>query len=192
MLFFSRLDPKKGIFDLLDAWRRLSDRNGHILHIQGHGEPHYVERIVDRIRELQLGDQVRLLPPLFGEDRWAAFRQASIFVLPTYSENFGITVAEALMAGLPVITTRATPWGDLPERGLGWIIDNDVDQLAHSLEQAVLLAPADLAAMRARAHDYAAGRFRWDAIAATYLQAYRWLLEPSTPTPDFISRGRAG
>lgn len=192
VLFFSRLDPKKGIFDLLYAWRRLSDRNGHVLHIQGHGEPHYAERISDRIRELQLGDQVKLLPPLFGEDRWAAFRQASIFVLPTYSENFGITVAEALMAGLPVITTRATPWGDLPAHGLGWIVDNDVDQLAHSLEQAVHLAPADLAAMRARAHDYAASRFRWDVIAAAYLQAYRWLLAPSTPAPDFISRRPAG
>ena len=51
VLFFSRLDPKKGIFDLIDAWRALPDRNGHQLHIQGYGDPAYAARIANRIRQ---------------------------------------------------------------------------------------------------------------------------------------------
>ena len=84
-----------------------------------------------------MGDHVKLGDPLYGDEKWRKLQQSSIYVLPSYSENFGITVAEALLSGLPVITSRATPWSELSSRGLGWIVDNDVTQLRDALDLAV-------------------------------------------------------
>lgn len=189
VLFFSRLDPKKGIPDLLEAWGRIHDRKHHLLKIQGHGPEPYRRHIVEKIAELGLPDVV-MADPVFGVERWAAFEQASIFVLPSYSENFGISVAEALSAGLPVITTTSTPWGDLPSEGIGWIVDNDVGQLAEALQSALEVVGARLLAMRAKAYAYAVARFEWASIADLYLKTYEWLLGRRVEMPAWIEARR--
>jgi len=51
--------------------------------------------------------------PVYGQEKHAVMRAADLFVLPTYNENFGITVAEALAASVPVITTKGAPWAEL-------------------------------------------------------------------------------
>ncbi len=189
VLFFSRIDPKKGLLDLIDAWQSLGERNGHRLHIYGHGDAAYVGQIAQRIGSFG-SDDVAMLPPVFGPARWNVFAQASIYVLPSYSENFGITVGEAMMAGLPVITTRATPWGDLASEGLGWIVDNDVEQLREALHAAIRLDPNTLSDMRSRAMTYAAERFRWEVITQRYAETYSWIAEPSrVEPPAWIDQG---
>lgn len=187
VLFFSRIDRKKGLPDLIDAWCALDDRKGYRLHIHGYGEEAYIENIRRRIAAAGTGD-IALLPPVFGPARWDVFARASVYILPSYSENFGITVAEALAAGLPVITTRATPWGDLANGDLGWIVDNDVPQLRDALQAAINLDPVRLSTMRDRARRYATQRFGWEAIAQKYAETYRWLCEPSMPMPPWIDQ----
>lgn len=187
VLFFSRLDPKKGVLDLIDAWGRLADPNGYSLHIHGHGEPAYVRQLTERVQALELQDTIRLLPPQFGPERWRTFQRAAIYVLPTYSENFGITIAEALLAGLPVITTHATPWTDLTRNKIGWLVPNDIDELASALETAVNMPEMPLRQMARAAHHYAASRYDWGTIAGLYDESYRWLIEPSRAMPAWIS-----
>jgi len=188
VLFLSRIDPKKGVPDLIDAWRLLADRGGHRLHICGHGDPDYVERIKKIIADSGCTD-IALLPPVFGPARWGVFARASIYVLPSYSENFGITVAEALAAGLPVITTRATPWECLVSEGLGWVVDNDVLQLRDALAAAIRLEPSRLAGVRDKAQAYASQHFGWPAIAQRYAEAYDWISNPAGPVPAFVDQG---
>lgn len=188
VLFFSRIDPIKGVPDLINAWCLLADRQGYRLHIHGHGEPAYVERIRKAIADSGSNDIV-LMPPVFGPDRWDVFTRASVYVLPSYSENFGITIAEALTAGLPVITTRATPWDCLVHEGLGWVVDNDVSQLRDALEAAIRLGPADLKGLRTKAETYASQRFGWSAIAQRYAAAYGWISNSSAAAPAFVDLG---
>lgn len=188
VLFFSRIDPKKGVPDLIKAWTALQHKNGYRLHIHGHGEAAYVATLKQQIAASGLKD-ISLLPPVFGAARWEVFRKASIYVLPSYSENFGITVAEALMAGLPVITTKATPWGELGEIGLGWIIDNDVRQIRDALGTATSLDASHLSAIRDETHMYARKRYNWEVITQHYLETYAWLASPSMPPPDWIDQG---
>jgi glycosyltransferase involved in cell wall biosynthesis len=185
VLFLARLSPKKGLPDLLQAWSMI-DRHGHELHIHGYGPDSYRTFLKTRIAVLGIGAHVKLRDPLYGEAKWRKLCQSSIYVLPSYSENFGITIAEALLSGLPVITTKATPWGALATKGLGWILDNDNAQLRDALERAVSTGSERLHAVRKEARDYAQN-FLWPPIVDRYVEAYKWVASPYAAKPDWVS-----
>jgi len=188
VLFLARLSPKKGIPDLLQAWSTI-DRHGHKLHIHGYGLDSYRIYLEKRIVALKIGAHVKLSGPLYGEEKWRKLQQSSIYVLPSYSENFGITIAEALLSGLPVITSKATPWGELASRGLGWIIDNDEAQLRDALARAVSTDSMRLRRLRNEARDYAKN-YLWPPIVDRYVEVYKWVAAPDTATPDWVSLAR--
>ena len=85
-------------------------------------------------------------------------------MLPTYSENFGIVVAEALWAGVPVITTKGTPWQELEERKCGWWIDIGVESLVEALKEAMSHGDEERAAMGARGRKLVEEKYTWDAV----------------------------
>ena len=114
-LFISRIHPKKGLVELIEAWALLKPNNW-VLEIVGTNADDY-QRIIERtVFDRGIADMVIFSGPLDDEKKWEAYRRADLFVLPTYSENFGIVIAEALFAEVPVITTKGAPWQDL----LGW------------------------------------------------------------------------
>lgn len=132
MAFLSRIHPKKGIEILLEAWRNC-DTNGWILEIAGSGEITYSKNLKDSADDLK---NVCFVGAKYGEAKWDFLRSADVMVLPTYSENFGIVVAEALAVGVPVITTKETPWQDLENYNCGWWIDLSVANLEKTLVRA--------------------------------------------------------
>lgn len=186
VLFLSRLCPVKGIFDLLEAWARLPSGHGYDLRIYGQAEPGYAQQVAAAIERLGLGASVALKGPVFGADKWQAFRNADLFVLPSYSENFGIVVAESLLTGLPVITTRATPWECLESEGLGWLVENDPGQLADALQQAMSLPEARRQQMGVRGADYAQRHFLWPAIIDKYVETYAWIAGLQSRRPSWV------
>ena len=187
VLFLSRIAPVKGLDDLLEAWSRLPAGHLFELCIAGAADPgsDYLRKMQEKAASLGLNDSVRFVGPLHGPEKWAAYQQADLFVLPSRGENFGIVVAEAMMAGLPVITTDATPWEVLHEQGMGWVVSNSVQSLAAALSEALTLAPQELLAMGALARDYAQ-RFSWQEVAGLYQRTYQWLLQQAVPPPDWI------
>lgn len=186
VLFLARLSPKKGIPDLLEAWHGMADRRGHELHIHGYGPTSYRAYLEGRISALKIEHHVKLLGPLYGEEKWRKLERSSIYALPSYSENFGITIAEALLSGLPVITSRATPWDELSTRGLGWILDNDVAQLRDVLQRAVSMDADKLRPIRDEARDYA-GKYMWPPIADRYVDTYNWIAAAGSTRPDWVT-----
>ena len=69
-----------------------------------------------------LEEQIFIVGSKFGKDKLELYHSADIFVLPTYSENFGIVIAEALCCGVPVITTKGAPWSEIETYDAGrWI-----------------------------------------------------------------------
>lgn len=187
VLFLSRIAPVKGLDDLLEAWSRLPAGDSFELCIAGAADPgsDYLRKMQEKAASLGLNESVCFLGPLHGPEKWAAYQQADLFVLPSRGENFGIVVAEAMMAGLPVITTDATPWAVLREQGMGWVVGNTTESLAAALSEALTLAPQELLAMGALARAYAQ-RFSWQEVAALYQRTYQWLLQQAVPSPDWI------
>jgi glycosyltransferase involved in cell wall biosynthesis len=107
-----------------------------------------------------------------GEKKRALFLAADLFVLPTYSESFGMAIAEALSYALPVLTTTGAPWPLLSREGCGWSVKPTVAELTTALQAATQLDAGTLRTMGARGREIVAGRFQWTAVAEQLLSLY--------------------
>lgn len=184
-VFLSRIHPKKGLPLLIKAWA-LVRPVGWTLEIAGYAEDRAHEADIRRlVNELGL-TSVAFVGERQGREKWDFLRGADLFVLPSYSENFGIVVAEALASGVPVIATTGTPWRVLAERGLGWWVDPSEPALASALAEAVAEPPDALARRCAHGREYALQQFGWDQLATRMAAAYAWAVGNGPPTPDIV------
>jgi glycosyltransferase involved in cell wall biosynthesis len=189
MLFLSRIHPKKGLIELIQAWKKTASTQGWELVLVGPDEGGYAGTVQNQIDGLGLRDQIRLEPPVTDAEKWQTYAKADVFVLPSFSENFGLVIAEALAAGLPVLTTTGTPWNDLIHRGCGWWVAPTVAELHHALEE-ILAMPSDaLAQMGMRGSEWVRQEFQWSTVAAMMSEFYDWLLNPSSvAVPEFVQQ----
>ena len=183
-LFLSRINPKKGLLMLLDAWKRISP-DGWRLVIAGNDDSNHLPVVERKIRELSLQDQVEVAGPLFGEAKEAAYRQADLFVLPSYSENFGIVVAEALGYGVPVLTTTGCPWQELQTEGCGWWVEPTPAAIEVGLNQALSTKNEELFEMGRRGRQLVEDKYQWPGIADRMQEFYEWILNGG-PQPTFV------
>lgn len=188
LLFLGRIHQKKGLDMLLSAWRAVQDRfpEWH-LKIVGPDNRGYLSQMQQLASELRL-QRIEFCGALFGEQKWQAYRDADLFVLPTYSENFGLVVAEALASGTPAIVSRGAPWSELDSRKAGWWIDIGADPLVACLEQ-VLAEPSDaLTAMGLRGRYWMEAEYSWMHVGQQMTETYRWLLEGqrANKKPDWV------
>jgi len=93
-------------------------------------------------------------------------------VVPSHSENFGMTIAEALAHGVPVVASRGTPWSDLPARACGWWVENNPEALAGAIREA---STADLQSMGEVGRDWMSNEFDWPSIAGRMHDTYKAL-----------------
>lgn len=134
ILFLSRIHVKKGIEFLLEAAALLKKTLAdYTINIAGEGDADYITFLKNKSKELGIENLVNFCGGVYGEKKWELFREADVFILPTYSENFGIVVGEALACGTPVITTKGTPWEELNTAHCGWWIDTNTKALTEAL-----------------------------------------------------------
>jgi glycosyltransferase involved in cell wall biosynthesis len=107
-----------------------------------------------------------------GEMKDALVANADVFVLPSYSENFGIVVAEAMAWGRPVIASTGTPWKEVADVGAGWWVKPEEEALAVALAEAMDKRPEELEAMGAQGRALVEERYTWAAPAKKLIAAY--------------------
>lgn len=148
ILFLSRVHVKKGIEFLLEAVAALKDSmKGYKVRIAGEGDAEYIQTLKDKAVNLGIDDMVDFCGGVYGDRKWKLFRNADLFVLPTYSENFGIVVAEALACGTPVITTKGTPWEELETYNCGWWTEIGTKPTTEALNKFLKLSVSELEMM---------------------------------------------
>ena len=133
VLFLGLLGPRKGIYDLLQAWRQVCDfAPGAILNVGGNGE---IDKVKQTVTELGLDNNVNVLGWIAGTQKDAALHAADIFVLPSYNEGLPISLLEAMGLGVPVISTTVGGIPELIEDGeTGILVEpGDAEGLAESL-----------------------------------------------------------
>jgi len=188
-LYLSRIHEKKGIELLLRAWAALAARfpDWHLV-IAGTGSSHYVERCRQLSVDSHIEDRCSWLGHLTEDEKNWALSRAEFFVLPSFSENFGNAVAEALAHGAPVLTTDKTPWKGVLHQHCGWIASPSVASLLPALELALGRSPAELKEMGDRGRIWCEAEFSL-AHALDDLEAvYSWITGTSAK-PDCVIDG---
>lgn len=192
VLFVSRMHPKKGVLELVEAWAKLSsvcsvvkDWSCELVYtVNGEFEREHEAKVKARVKESGLEDQFIFTGALNDDEKWQAYARADLFVLPTYSENFGIVVAEALWAGVPVITTKGTPWGELETTKCGKWIDLPAEGsnpsawsvLVAALREMMSLSDDERRQMGARGRSLVEEKYTWNAVVKTMLKGYEEVL----------------
>ena len=177
------MHPKKGVLELVEACAKLFSSSSVysvvknwccelVYTVNGDFEHEYEAKVKARVNELGLQDQFVFTGALNDDEKWKAYARADLFVLPTYSENFGIVVAEALWASVPVITTKGTPWGKLETAKCGKWIEIGVAPLAEALEEMMLLPDYARRQMGERGRKLVEEKYTWDAVVKAMIKGY--------------------
>lgn len=184
VLFLSRIHSKKGLLNLVEAWRQLRPKGWRAI-IAGPDEAGHLAQVKSAVSGAKLEEEFEFPGPVHGDQKWELYQRADIFVLPTFSENFGIVIAEALASGIPVVTTKAAPWEELVSQACGWWIDVGVNPLVAALREAMSITDEERREMGMRGRKLVEARFSWPEIAADMKAVYEWVLDGGTP-PDCV------
>ena len=168
-LFLGRLIALKGVDDLLEAWS-LVRPSDWMLRFVGPDPDGIAQRLQRRVEDLGLRDTIMISDEVSPEAVGRLIQEASLVVLPSHSENFGFVVAEALARGTPVLTTTATPWGEVGERGCGWCVADTIPAIADALRQATSESNEELTQRGARGRIWMEGAFAGERIAQLFVR----------------------
>lgn len=179
LLFMSRIDPKKGLNLLIPALEKLLEEGANFHFVLAGGNPQdpaYENKIREQLQASRLRDRTTITGFVTGESKTALLQDADLFVLPSYYENFGIAVAEAMCNGTPVvISDQVYIWEEIQQAEAGWVCACDVDSLTEQLRDSL----ADASERQRRginAQEYALKNYSWKAIAQATIKAYEKII----------------
>jgi glycosyltransferase involved in cell wall biosynthesis len=140
ILFLGRLSEKKSPDLLLKAFAMLSreDKEKNLrLVFAGPDEAGMKARLEAMATQLGVASRVRFIGPIFGETKWAAYRDSDVFVLPSQNENFGNTAAESAAAGTPVVVTEQCGIAPLLADLAGLMVPHDEAAVARAIHRVI-------------------------------------------------------
>ena len=177
LLYVGRLHAKKGLPNLMGAWRRLDPelRKEWRLVIAGWDDGGHQLALRRLASTLRIEATVTFPGPLFGEEKKAAFHHCDGFVLPSLSEGLPIAALEAWACGKPVLMT---PQCNLPEgfeAGAAMRIEPEEESIREGLAHFLAIDAAERGDMGAKGRALVLQRFSWPVIAAEMAGVYRWL-----------------
>lgn len=177
ILFMGSIHPHKGVEIALNAFIEFYEKypDWNFLIAGPYRDLAYTNRVKDIVRKHKLEDKVLFLGMVTDEKRIDVFNASSLLISPTVSENFGLSISEAMAAGLPVITTQGTPWQGILENNLGWWVELNQDNINSSLGAALNEGTSILAEKGQRARNYVK-RFSWQEQANKMKKVYEFAL----------------
>lgn len=177
ILFLSRVHVKKGVNFLIEAVAKLkSELKDYFVTIAGPGEEAYINELKALVAEKGVSDMVYFVGPVYGDSKWSLYRSADLFVLPTWSENFGIVVPESLASGTPVITTVGTPWHELSEFNCGWWTEIGTEPIVEALRKFLTCSDKELEQMGRNGRKLVEDKYTSEAIAKQFVDMYKQIV----------------
>lgn len=197
ILFLSRLSPEKGIDLLLPAFKKLVHRFDDLfLVIAGPENIHtdYMNKLHRLVKVFNLEKRLLFTGFVDWNDKLLLFKRASIFVLPSYGENFSFAIAEALACGVPVVTTVMTPWKWIQDEGAGYCVMPNQNAIENALYRLLSLTNLELEAIGRRGQDLIFQNYNWQQVARRFSMVYHLLKEKKEIPiePDMIPLDSCG
>jgi glycosyltransferase involved in cell wall biosynthesis len=185
VLFLGRLSVKKSPALLLQSFGELFKRSAGmrlLLVFAGPDEGGIQARLDQMATQLGVRSKVQFVGPIFGAAKWAAYRDADVFVLPSQNENFGNTAAEAVAAGTPVIVTEQCGIAPLLADEAGLVVRHDTVALSNALER--ILSEAGLRSRLAAGCAVVTSRLGWDEPVRDMEALYATLVSQQAPRAE--------
>ncbi|MEA5496571.1 hormogonium polysaccharide biosynthesis glycosyltransferase HpsP [Limnoraphis robusta] len=180
ILFMSRIEPKKGLNLLIPALERVlaaGHRFQFVLAGSNPQDPAYEAQIQTQIQQSSLAEYTTITGFVTGEEKARLLQTADLFVLPSYYENFGIAVAEAMVAGIPVVISDGVQiWEQVKQAEAGWVSECEELEIA-TLIGSALQNQQERQRRGRNAKQFALQQYSWDAIAQQTILAYQQILD---------------
>ena len=183
-LYLGRIHPIKNLEALVEAWISVAPK-GWRLKIVGNAEMQYDRVLKKIVAQHHASEIVEILEPAYGVAKQEMYRSSELFLLVSKTENFGISAADAMAYGVPVVASKNTPWECLEELDSGWWVDGDLQSLSEVIEASTKLSNDELKAKGSRGRSYAQEHLSWDSIGRGFISTYQWVLGEAD-RPDFI------
>jgi glycosyltransferase involved in cell wall biosynthesis len=172
LLFLSRVHPKKGLDLLLPAWARLGQRcKDWQLVIAGPDDGGYRAHVQELAKSLGIADWICFTGTVTGPAKLALLRSADLFVLPSYSEGFPMSLLEAMACELPVVATGACNFPEISQAQAGWECEATIDSLAGALRTALDADASERKQRGRKGRQLVEHRYGWAAIVEQLLEA---------------------
>lgn len=176
ILSLGRLHQVKGLDNLVDAWSRIEqlypDWELLIAGPDSGGYAAYLQKLAETLGT----KRIRISGPVYHNEKFRLMSEAAIFVLPSQSENFGLTVLESLLMGTPVIASQGTPWASLLERGCGDWVSGDASAFALAIEKLLKISDQERQLMGEAGRKWVKEKFSWPSVAEKAQHAYERML----------------
>ena len=176
VLFLGRIHPIKGIDILLKAWSELEHTkkyNDWKLIIAGPVNSDYAQKIISCNTHLK---NIKFVGEKNGQEKNLLMAESAFYVLPTHTENFGLTVAESLSCATPVITTKGAPWKGLIDNNCGNWVNLSVENIKNAIELYLNESLIHLQKLGNNGREWIKNNFDWKEIAAKTILSYDWII----------------
>jgi len=181
LLFLGRIHEKKGGDLLVEAFHRfISERAESDFHLvmAGPNDNAFARKLQKMIKSYGMEDRVTWTGLVEGDVKWGTFQAADAFILPSHQENFGISVAEALSASLPVlISNKVNIWREIEEHGAGLIESDDLEGTYRLLTRWMEMDPQEREKTRTKARACFLEHFEIMGAAKSLLKVYNDFLQ---------------
>ncbi|MCX6702716.1 MAG: glycosyltransferase [Candidatus Wolfebacteria bacterium] len=179
ILFLSRISWKKGLDDLIPAFRIVREKEDDVILVIAGGDDEGYRKETEKFisdNDLQSGRDVVFTGQLLGGDKNAAYKEAGVFVLPSYSENFGMVILESMYFGLAVVSTATTAIAQQLPADAVMIVKKDKKEIADAIIK-ILRDPNLAKKMGVVGRKAVEKEFSWDKIAEKFIRRYNELIE---------------
>lgn len=184
--YLGRLHSRKRVERLIYAMYDLRSQlpSDSELLIIGGGDAEYERFLKDEVKRLGLSN-VRFAGFLVGPKKEEAIESLSILAVPSDYENFGNIVTEALSKGVPVMTSKGTPWQILNDKNCGWWIDNSQESINKKLLLISRMSSQELHSMGAIGRKLMEDEYSVESLSDKMMQLYQWILSGGKK-PSFV------
>jgi glycosyltransferase involved in cell wall biosynthesis len=182
ILFLGRINFKKGLDILVQAFSAVAQSRDDVhLVIAGPDNDGFEKKVHAWLRDEKVHDRTTFTGMLEGDDKLAVLGDADVFVLPSYDENFGFSVVEAMVCGVPVIISdKVAIWPEVETGGAGKVVPCDVNRFAEGM-LSLLNSPDVAQRMGENGKTLVRKRFQWSSVALDLETAYRSIVSGSIP-----------